>query len=117
MKEKQQASSENVTGGSDNRLEAVRDLLFGPNDQEYRKEFHEIKKQIESDAQDAQNSIADLREELMGKLSNLEEQMIERFETLEANVEKLASQKTDRKKLANLLIAMAKELESSAKSE
>ena len=112
MKDKEQASPEEAIETNDNRLEAVRDLLFGPNDQAYRKEFKDIKKQLESDAQDAQTSVSDLREEFSGKLAKLEDEMVERFEALEARVEKLTADKTDKKQLAKLLTSIAKELES-----
>lgn len=110
MKEKEQASPEN--DNTDNRLEAVRDLLFGPNDQEYRKEFQGIKDQIASTQQDSSASVSKLEEELVGKIDQLEKKVLERISALESRVDELDMRKTDRKQLAALLQTIAKELES-----
>lgn len=116
MKETKTTNNATDETAQDSRLEAVRDLLFGQNDQEYRKEFKEIHNKIGSKHEDASERIEKLREEQRHDLSKLEERLNARIEQVETSLAKqlqqLDSSKVERKKLAAILQQMAKELES-----
>lgn len=108
MKENDPASK---VENPENRLEAVRDLLFGPNDQQYRKEFQEVREQIAGVSEASKQSTSKLHEELIGKIDALEKGLLSQIKTLEGSVAALAQEKTDKKQLAKLLQVLAAELE------
>lgn len=118
MKEKdsEEQISENNSGVNDNRLEAVRDLLFGPNDQEYRQEFKDIKDQVSKNKSDFEQKSESLKEDIIDRLEKLEKKITENVNSVQADLSKqidgLNSDKVDRKQLAQLLQTLAKELES-----
>ncbi len=114
MKEKEsgeQASDIN----NDNRLEAVRDLLFGPNDQQYRQEFKEIKDQITQNRTDLDKSSETLKSDLLDRIEKLEKKVDDDVNSLKSDlstqIEKLNDGKVDRLQLAKLLQDIAKKLE------
>ena len=117
---KEQAEEQPTNGGTDpindNRLEAVRDLLFGPNDEAYRKEFKEIKDQIAKNKEDADNKSEALNSDILDRLEKLEKKVFDKIdstqESLNKQLEGLNESKVDRKQLAKLLQTIAKELES-----
>lgn len=116
MKEKD--SEEQVSAGenaNDSRLEAVRDLLFGPNDQQYRQEFKDIKDQVSQNKKDADEHAEALKSDILERLDNLEKKVSEDINTLKTDlnkqIEELNTGKVDRIQLAKLLQNLAKELE------
>lgn len=110
-----QTPEQNNSQDKDNRLEAVRDLLFGPNDQEYREEFKGIKDQIAKNRADFENKTGTLKTDILERLDKLENKLSEKVSSLESSISQqidgLNNEKVDRKKLANLLQTIAKELE------
>ena len=86
------------------KLNAVRDLLFGPNDQEYREKFELLKNRIEEYQSKASQDIEELRNSLGERIDALEQALTEKIEQLSAD-------KADRKKMAALLHHIANELE------
>ncbi|MEO9997361.1 MAG: hypothetical protein ABJI55_11920 [Ekhidna sp.] len=118
MKEKdsEEQISENSSGANDNRLEAVRDLLFGPNDQAYRQEFKEIKDQVAKNKSDFEEKSDALKEDIIDRLEKLENKITENVNSAQADLSKqiegLNAGKVDRKQLAQMLQTLAKELES-----
>ena len=117
MKEK--AEEKQTQGGTDpindNRLEAVRDLLFGPNDEAYRREFREIKDQIVKNKEDVDSKSESQYSDILKRLEKLENKVFDKIESTQESLNKrldeLNEAKVDRKKLANLLQTIAKELE------
>jgi len=115
MKDKSQEKNESDLGPSSeevNRLDAVRDLLFGPNDQEYRKEFQSLKEQIAESKNELEKSSSEIQGELSKRIDDLEKKILENIESLEKKVSELGQQKIDKNQLASLLKTVAQELES-----
>lgn len=115
MKEKESEEQASDNAVNDNRLEAVRDLLFGPNDQAYRQEFKDIKDQISKNRSDFESKSDSLREDILDRLEKLEKSVSENIQSVQADLDKQVSDlnagKVDRKQLAKLLQTIAKELE------
>ncbi|MEO1253550.1 MAG: hypothetical protein AAFY41_01510 [Bacteroidota bacterium] len=100
---------------NDNRLDAVRDLLFGPNDQAYRKEFKEIRDQLSQSKEEFNSKSEALESDILSRFEKLENKISEKleskFDDLNAKIDALSHSKVDRKQLAELLQSIAKELE------
>lgn len=93
------------------KLQAVKELIFGQEIQDYSKQFKEIEDKFEAlhslldDTKQLLNEKIDLLDkELNGKLVKVEEQLI-------AKIEKLQASKTDRDKLGKLLISVGEKLQ------
>ena len=119
MKEKSPESiaTENAQdSANDNRLEAVRDLLFGQNDREYRKEFKQIWNDLETAKKELENKADALGSDLIDRLEKLEQKLTERVNSVESKlleeVSSLKDDKVGRKQLATMLHSIANELES-----
>ncbi len=116
---KEQSEEQPTNSGADpindNRLEAVRDLLFGPNDEAYRKEFKGIKDQITKNKEDFESKSEALNADILDRLEKLEKKVSDKIdstqESLNKRLEVLNDSKVDRKQLAKLLQTIAKELE------
>lgn len=115
MKEKSEESKK-PNSMEDNRLEAVRDLLFGQNDQEYRKEFQEIRSEIDSNKKQLEDKSEAINSDLIDRLEKLEKKMEDHIIATDAKltqqIDALSHEKVDRKKMADLLQQIAKELNS-----
>lgn len=109
-----QVEENNLT--TDDRLEAVRDLLFGQNVQEYRGEFKELKDQLNQNKEDLDKGVTDLQSDLLAKLEAIDKKLSDRIEEmnsqLNSKLDSLNNDKVDRKKLAKLLQSIASELDS-----
>lgn len=101
---------------ADSKIDAIKQLIFGENMAEYSQEFETLKKELEQRRQELTDFIDDTRKELMGaidnlgtdvniRISDLEEGLNEKTETLEA-------QKMDRSQLGDLLIKMGEKIKS-----
>jgi len=93
------------------KLQAVKELIFGKEIQDYDAEFKNIHKLInENKANSDQNNADQLK-----ALDNLEKSITARIDKLEAEVMKrialLDNKKTDRAKLGKLLIQMGEKLQ------
>lgn len=87
------------------KLDAVRDLLFGQNVKEYRGEFKELKDMLVKHREEVETLVSKTKSEIMDKLSQIDNKLNERIdETNDA--------KTGRQDLAQLLKDMASRLES-----
>ncbi|MFK7952783.1 MAG: hypothetical protein AB8B73_08025 [Ekhidna sp.] len=98
------------------KLEAVRDLLFGQNVKEYRDEFKELKDLIQENRAEIDKSAADFRSDVLEKLESLDEKINKKIDDTSQEIKdqlnSLSEAKADRKKIANLLSDMAKQLDS-----
>lgn len=99
---------------SSQRLEAIKNLIFGENIQQIDQEFHLIKEHIEKRRNELENLIEVVQKELSTALDNLETDLNIRITDLDAkveeNIEDLNHRKMDRKTLGNLLVAMGEKI-------
>ncbi len=99
----------------DNRLEAVRELLFGQNVQEYRGDIKETRDLIEKHRSELDQHTTDMESRLNAKIDALEEKLISHIdktaEKINNRLDKLQESKVDKKKLADYLVSIAKKLD------
>lgn len=99
---------------SSQRLEAIKNLIFGENIQEIDREFQLIKEHIEKRKLELENLIEITHKELNTAIDNLETDLNIRITDLdtklEENVEDLNHKKVDRKTLGNMLVAMGEKI-------
>ena len=111
----QESVTDNNENKTDQRLEAVKELLFGQNVQEYREEFKELRDQIAA----LDKKLTKKNEELESKLSEridhleakLDSQLSAMNNLLEEKLQALDDRKIDKKQLASLLTGIAKQLD------
>ena len=98
------------------KLEAVRDLLFGQNVKEYRDEFKELKDMIKSNREEIDKSAADFKTDVLDRLEKLDDKINKKIDDTSQEIKDklsaLSDDKADRKKIANLLSDMARQLDS-----
>ncbi len=103
------------TQQTDNRLEAVRDLLFGQNVQEYRGEIKETKELINNHRSELDQQSAELESRINAKIEALEEKILTHIDKtadgINKRLDKLQETKVDKKKLADYLVTIAKKLD------
>ena len=111
----QETSSDNNQNQTDQRLEAVKELLFGQNVQEYREEFKEIRDQISALDKQLGEKNEKLRSSLSDRIDKLERELNSQLSAMNESIqEKLKSMddsKVDKKYLASLLTNIAKKLD------
>ncbi len=83
-----------------NKLDAVRDLLFGQNVKEYRQEIRELKQEL--DKSDSQ---------LSKRLDDLSSKLEDRLKEIEGQLKVLAEDKVDRNSLAEAFSSLAKSIQ------
>jgi hypothetical protein len=97
------------------KLNAVRDLLFGQNVKEYRGEFDELKKIIKEEKTENEHSVSDLKNDIIKRLDTLEEKLNRKIDDASKNLNERLDQinenKADRKKIASILHDLASKLE------
>ncbi len=95
----------------DSRIEAVRDLIFGENMQQYDQDFTEVSSQIAELRKDTDKSLANLASNLQNKIDAFEkstEASLEKMATdIDKKLERLDDAKADRKKLGKALEKIA----------
>lgn len=99
---------------SQQRLEAIKNLIFGENIEQIDKEFESIKKHVESRREELNSLIEETHKELNTLIDNvsteiniritdLEEKMYEKTEQLDQN-------KVDKNTLGNLLVSLGQKI-------
>lgn len=106
------ASQPSVSSQEEDKLDAVRDLLFGQNVKEYRDEIKELKDHVRQNRSEIDNSIEGTNVEVLKKLDELSKQFEKRSGQIEEKLEALLKSKVDRSSLAGLLKDIATQLES-----
>ncbi|MFY9241451.1 MAG: hypothetical protein WAO74_00335 [Polaribacter sp.] len=95
----------------DNRIAAVRDLIFGENIQQYNSEFQEVSNKLKALQGETKKNLEDSVSHLENKLADLESLMEHKFQDLNDDLEKriadLDDEKADRKKLGKALEKIA----------
>lgn len=98
------------------KLEAVRDLLFGQNVKEYRDEFKDLKDLIQDNRKEIDKSASEFKSEILEKLEKLDDKINQKIDDTSREIKDklstLSEDKADRKKIANLLSDMARQLDS-----
>lgn len=106
----------NMTQQEVDKLEAVRDLLFGQNVREYRDEFKELKDLLKSHRDELDKSADDFKTEILDKLQKLDEKFDAKIDAtskeINERLDTLSNDKADRKRIASLLSDMAQQLDS-----
>ncbi len=99
-----------ISATEQGKLNAVRDLLFGQNVQEYRDEFKDLKEMINTEQKERQQHLAEVRSEVMSRLDKLDQKLEKTNQELLNKLNQLA--KTDKETLSELLKDMAEKLTS-----
>ena len=109
-KSEENAKAEEVKKTED-RIAAVRDLIFGENIQQYNSEFDEVSNRITALDQKTAKNLAASVEQLENKLADLESLMDHKFQDLNDDLDKrladLDDEKADRRKLGKALEKIA----------
>ncbi|MGH1386544.1 fructose 1,6-bisphosphatase [Kordia sp.] len=96
------------------KIEAIKNLIFGENIQEYNSEFDNIKNDILAKKQALENLIEEVRSELIQNIDNLSTDLNIRITELESNMENklddLDEKKVDRRQLGQLLINLGEKI-------
>lgn len=113
MSKKNTSAPENVVDSS-SKIEAIKNLIFGENIQQYNSEFETLKKEIDTQKQQLENYIDEVRNELMQSIDSLSTDVNIRITDLEdslnAKTEALTEEKVDRKQLSKLLINLGEKI-------
>lgn len=108
---KDSETDQNVTSS---KMDMIKDLIFGENIQEYDSQFQTVKEDITAKKEELEGLVQSVRTELNELIDNLgtdinirvtelEDKMKHRFETLEA-------EKVDRESLGKLLITLGEKI-------
>jgi len=96
------------------KIEAIKNLIFGENIQEYNSEFDNIKNDILAKKQALENLIEEVRSELIQNIDNLSTDLNIRITELETNMENklddLDEKKVDRRQLGQLLVNLGEKI-------
>lgn len=102
------------TNESANRLEAIKNLIFGENIQQIDQDFDLIKNLIEKRKEELEVFIEDTRKELTKTVDNLATDINIRITDLENNLsdktDELTQQKVDKKLLGSLLVTLGEKV-------
>jgi len=99
---------------STSKIEAIKNLIFGENIQQYNSEFETLKKEIDHQKETLDNYIGEVRSELMKSIDSLSTDVNIRITELEDSLndktETLSEEKMDRKQLGELLISLGEKI-------
>lgn len=115
MKTKENTKSEHKTADMEvSKIDAIKDILFGENIQNYDKAFDEVKNDIISKKKELIEIISDTRSELDTTIDNLATDLNIRITELEdsmsSKIEGLNDTKVDKSLLGDLFIKLGKQL-------
>ncbi|MCW5519023.1 fructose 1,6-bisphosphatase [Aureitalea sp. L0-47] len=101
---------------SSSKIEAIKNLIFGENIEQYDSEFETLKKDLDKKKKALESYIDEVREELMQSIDSLSTDVNIRITDLEdslnAKAEALSEEKVDRKQLGKLLISLGEKISS-----
>jgi len=108
------SDKEQPSPDSSQKLEAIKNLIFGENIAEYNYEFDHLKKDLAKKREELQNFIEETRSELMQSIDSLSTDINIRITDLENNLQdktdKIGEDKVDRKILGKLLVTMGEKI-------
>ena len=115
MSKKETTTDQNGIIDSTSKLEAIKNLIFGENIQQYDSEFEALKKDIDAKREALQNYVDETRDELMKSIDSLSTdvniRITELESTLEDKEEDLQAKKVDKDTLGNLLISLGEKIQ------
>lgn len=101
---------------STSKIEAIKNLIFGENIEQYDSEFDTIRKEIKTKKELLENYIDEVRNELMQSIDSLSTDVNIRItdleDSLQAKTEALAEEKVSRKELGKLLKNLGEKISS-----
>jgi tRNA U34 5-carboxymethylaminomethyl modifying GTPase MnmE/TrmE len=113
-KTKQTTESQAPYLESNQRIEAIKNLIFGENIQQIDHDFSEVKTLIEQRKEELENYILEVKTELHKTIDNLSTDLNIRITDLENNfndkTEELNHKKVDRNLLGTLLVSMGEKI-------
>ena len=116
MAKKNNSQSAPQETDSSSKIEAIKNLIFGENIQQYNSEFETLKKEIDQQKETLENYIDEVRGELMQSIDSLSTDVNIRLTDLEDSLnektETLTENKVDRKELGKLLINLGEKISS-----
>lgn len=107
-KKKEEASDNGLSG--DPKIEAVKQLIFGENMQQYDSEFNEIKALIKKTRTEIENEINDTRDALTKMINDLRSDTTKKMTQLREDMDEAVSDLDERKVNRKLLGAMLQEM-------
>jgi len=116
MAKKTTTPPESIQGDSNSKIEAIKNLIFGENIEQYDSQFDTIRKEIKTKKEKLENYIDEVRNELMQSIDSLSTDVNIRItdleDSLQAKTEALAADKMDRKELGKLLKSLGEKISS-----
>ncbi|PPK96355.1 hypothetical protein LY01_00174 [Nonlabens xylanidelens] len=111
---KSQAEEPAISIDSSSKLEAIKNLIFGENIQQYDSEFELLKKDLLAKRQELNEMIDDTREELNKSIDSLSTDLNIRITDLESKMDdrldRMEDDKTSRSMLGEALIELGKKI-------
>ncbi len=113
---KQEKTNMDNTNASDpsSKIDAIKQLIFGENIQEYNSEFEAVKQDILNKKQELENLIDDVKAELLQNIDNLSTdiniRITELENTLDDKADALDDKKLDRRLFGDLLIKLGEKI-------
>lgn len=116
MAQKNSDKEKKANMDSSSKIEAIKNLIFGENIEQYDSEFDTLKKDLDTKKKALEAYIDEVREELMQSIDSLSTDVNIRITDLEdslnARAEALSEEKVDRKELGKLLISLGEKISS-----
>ncbi|MEP2937595.1 MAG: fructose 1,6-bisphosphatase [Gilvibacter sp.] len=116
MAKQKQPKKEEPTLDPTSKIEAIKQLIFGENIEQYDSEFDTLKKEIQQKKEALETYVDQVREELMQSIDSLSTDVNIRITDLEAAVndktEALDSAKVNKTELGDLLIKLGEKIRS-----
>ncbi|MFT5231741.1 fructose 1,6-bisphosphatase [Patiriisocius sp. Uisw_047] len=114
MSKNQNSPKDHPEVDSTSKIEAIKNLIFGENIQQYDSEFATLKKEIDDKKAALEGYIDEVRGELMQSIDSLSTDVNIRITDLEDalndKTETLNEQKVDRRELGQLLISLGEKI-------
>lgn len=111
--EKDQGSV-NLTAEANERIDAIKKLIFGENMVEYDHKFHDVFEKIEAYHKQSEEHLYKIHQELVDDLKEQSRKFDERVKKLEkeinSHLDKIEDDKTDRREFGKMLQAIAENL-------
>ncbi|WP_299382597.1 fructose 1,6-bisphosphatase [uncultured Lacinutrix sp.] len=107
-------STNNNVNDSTSKIDAIKQLIFGENIQEYNHEFEAVKLDILKKKKELESLLDDVKAELLQNIDNLSTdiniRITELENTLEDKADALEEKKLDRKLFGDLLIKLGEKI-------
>lgn len=105
-----------ITVGADSKIEAIKNLIFGENIQEYNHEFETLKLEIAQKKEELLEYVDDARKEIMTAVDNFSTDVNIRISDLEQamndKVQELDDKKLDNNTIGDIFIKLGQNLKS-----